>query len=427
MTNKKRLNTEGHRSPTALGAGRPKLAVGELGKIWLREELGRFHGRVYTTDAGGIRRQISVLADTPEAVERELRRKAARLALKPGELSSASTLAELLDTWYDEIVLTRPIREQSMMMYRTKINRLRRFYGAIRLEELRPHRVQALANDLASRTQRAEYGTLSSVLRQAFRYAVRAELMSHNPMDALDTVKHEQRDNIALTVEQVQVFRSEFREYVLEGERRSNRRQAQLTVDIILGVGGLRISEALAIRVGDVDFGANTVSVNGTLVYIPGQPLERQPKLKAKGQERLVRLAPDGIAMRALRSAYESLSPNHRGPEMPVLRRIVTVGVRTPWINPSIISDHFDRVTERSSVVAALAATGLSPKQLTPHTLRRSVATHVSRAIGDDAASALLGHADSRITRQSYIAPIAKVVDAEGLDDLFQFDEDPWD
>lgn len=408
-----------------VGPGRPKLAVGEIGKIAFDDVAGRLRGRASTRDAAGKLRRLEALGASEDEVEKKLRRRASQLALKPGELSSASTLSELLAVWFDEIVMTRPIREQTVRMYQTKLNRLTDFYGAIPIQELRPHRMQAVVNDLSRKVTKAEYNVLMSILRQAFRYAVRAEIVAHSPMDALDRVRHEDADNVALTIEQVQIFRREFNNYFLEGERRSNRRQAQLVVDIILGVGGLRISEALAIRVGDVDFVRCTVSVNGTLVYIPGQALVRQSKLKSKGQERVVQLAPDGMGMRALRAAYESLSPDQRGADMPLVRRVSTAGTKAAWINPSIISAHFDAVTKRPSVVAALADTGLTAEQLTPHTLRRSVATVVSRASGDDAASALLGHSDSRTTRRSYIARKVKTVDAAGLDELFSFDEAP--
>jgi integrase len=412
-------------SASPIGLGRPKLAVGAIGKIAITEMSGQFRGRASTRDAAGKLRRLEAFGASAEEVEQKLERRAAKLALKPGELTSASSLTELLAIWFDEIVLTRPIRDQTVRMYQTKVGRLQNLYGAMPLNELRPHRMQAVVNDLSRKVSLAEYNVLMSILRQAFRYAVRAELIGHSPMDALETVRHEERDNIALTIEQVQVFRQEFNRYVQEGERRSNRRQAQLIVDIILGVGGLRISEALAIRVGDVDFERNTVNVNGTLVYLPGQPLERQPKLKARGQERVVQLAPDGMGMCALRAALQSLKPDERAPDMPIVRRVSTVGVETPWINPSIVSDHFARVTKRQSVVDVLGKTGLAPEQLTPHTLRRSVATVVSRASGDDAASAMLGHSDARITRRSYIAPVVKVVDAQGLDDLFSFTEEP--
>ncbi|WP_181408936.1 tyrosine-type recombinase/integrase [Schumannella soli] len=418
-------NNNHHEGKSLSSAGRPKLAVGAIGKIAFTDMSGKLRGRASTRDAAGRLRRLEAFGASADEIERKLLRRATQLALKAGELTSASSLSELLEVWYDEIVLTREIRPQTVQMYRTKINRLTKWYEALALQELRAHRMQSLVNDLGRKVGRKEFRTLMSILRQVFRYAVRAELVAYSPMGALEQVRYESKKPVALSIEQVQVFRREFNAYVLEGERRSNRRQSQLVVDIILGVGGLRISEALAIRVGDVDFDRNTVNVNGTLVYLAGQPLERQPKLKTKGQERVVRLLPDGMGMRALRAAYESLAPEQRDANMPLVRRISTVGVETPWINPSIIGTHFDAVTKRPAVVEALAKTGLIVKQLTPHTLRRSVATVVSRASGDDAASALLGHSDSRTTRQSYIAPTVKVVDAAGLDDLFSFEENP--
>lgn len=427
MTNRNRNQNQNHdkQSASPNGLGRPRLDVGVMGKIAITKMSGKLRRRASTRDASGKLRRLEAFGASTEQIEQELQKRAAQLALKPGEITSASRLTELLAIWFDEIVLTRPIRDQTVRMYQTKVSRLRNLYGAVPLNELRPHRMQALVNDLSRKVSLAEYNVLLSILRQAFRYAVRAELIGHSPMDALEAVRHEERNNIALTIEQVQVFRREFNHYVQEGERRSNRRQAQLIVDIILGVGGLRISAALAIRVGDVDFERNTVNVDGTLVYLPGQPLERQPKLKAKGQERVVQLAPDGMGMRALRAALDSLNPDQKAPDMPVVRRMSTVGIATPWINPSIVSDHFARVVKRQAVVEVLGKKGLAPEQLTPHTLRRSVATVVSRANGDDAASAMLGHSDARITRRSFIAPVVKLVDAQGLDDLFSFTEEP--
>lgn len=68
--------------------------------------------------------------------------------------------------------------------------------------------------------------------------------------------------------------------------------------------------------------------------------------------------------------------------------------------------------------------TGLTSKQLTPHTLRRSVATVVTRGLGLEHASELLGHSDSRITRSAYVAPETKFVSADSVDQLFGFGED---
>ena len=127
--------------------------------------------------------------------------------------------------------------------------------------------------------------------------------------------------------------------------------------------------------------------------------------------------------MRALRAALEQCSPDEREPDQPLLRRVETGGVDEPWINPAVISFHFDIVSKRTSVVEALATTGLTSEQLTPHTLRRSVATVVSRGLGLEQASALLGHSDTRITKSAYVAPEQKYVSSGSVDELFGFGE----
>lgn len=215
------------------------------------------------------------------------------------------------------------------------------------------------------------------------------------------------------------MFRRAFAAYVEGGVRDSNREKARLAVDIILGLGGLRISEALALRHGDVDFSTCTASINGTLVYIAHEPLSRQPWPKHDGQVRTVRLTPNGIGMVALRAARDLCSPAEREPEMPLLRRVDTRGFAHPWINPAVVTHHVNAVRKRSEVVKALEATGLKPEQLTPHTLRRTVATAVTREVGLEHASELLGHADTRITKRAYVAPTTRTVAAEAIDELF--------
>jgi len=108
---------------------------------------------------------------------------------------------------------------------------------------------------------------------------------------------------------------------------------------------------------------------------------------------------------------------------MPLLRRVQIGGIHEPWINPAVISFHFDVVTKRPTVVDALATTGLTSEELTPHTLRRSVATVVSRGVGLEHASELLGHSDSRITKSAYVAPEEKHVSSGSVDELFDFDK----
>lgn len=405
---------------TSTNRGRPKVRVGDVGAIRFSKTGASFRADATTRDLTGRLRRIRASGPTKAEAEAAVRQKAAFLGLSPDALSGASTLSELLEQWLAEIVSSRNIRPQTALMYRTKANRLARLYGGIEVSTLRPRRVQVIVNDLAKRMKASEFQSLKGVLNQALRFAVRAELLPSNPLAALEPVRPaRQGPPIALTVEQVRVFRRSFAAYVEEGVRDSNREKSRLAVDIILGLGGLRISEALALRHGDVDFSAFTASINGTLVYIAHQPLSRQPWPKHDGQVRSVRLTENGIGMAALRAARDLCDPGEREADMPLLRRVETGGFDHPWINPAVVTHHFGAVRKRPDVLSALEQSGLTPAQLTPHTLRRSVATAVTREVGLEHASELLGHSDTRITKRSYVAPTARSVAAEAIDELF--------
>jgi len=287
--------------------------------------------------------------------EAAILRKAASLGLSPDAPSGASTLGEPLGLWLAEIVSSRNIRPQTALIYRTKANRLAGLDGGIEVPMLRSRRMQVIVNDLAKQMKASEFQSLKGVINQALRYAVRAELLPSNPLVALEPVRPaRQGPPIALTVEQVRVFRGSFAAYVEEGVRDSNRENSRLAVDIILGLGGLRISEALALRHGDVVFSAFTASINGTLVCIAHQPLSRQPWPKHDCQVRTVRLTENGIGMAAPRAARDACDTAKRESDMPVLRRVEIRGFDHPWINPAVLTHDFGAVRKRRDVLSAL-------------------------------------------------------------------------
>jgi len=87
-------------------------------------------------------------------------------------------------------------------------------------------------------------------------------------------------------------------------------------------------------------------------------------------------------------------------------------------MNPEIPSEHFDAVTWRPAVVESLAQTEMRPEQLSPKTLRSTVATLVARGEGEERAQEVLAHGEVKTTKQSYITPEGKTVHLETLDAL---------
>ncbi len=255
-------------------------------------------------------------------------------------------------------------------MYAAKANELGDMFGAIDLVELRGGRLQVILNRLAAEVTANEYPVLLGVLNQALNYGVLTETLVANYLSVTTKPPLQPKgEPLSLTAEQLQVLRREFRLYA-----------------------------------------------PGTVVYTPGKGVWRQNELKRERQKRGLTLATDGMAMEALCSAVALCPPDRRRPDDPVLSR-VEPGV-SPWINAEVPSEHLDAVTRRPAVVESLAKTGMRPGQLSPKTLRSTVATLVARGEGEERAQEVLAHNEVRTTRTSYITPEGKTVGLETLDAL---------
>lgn len=397
------------------GRGRPRLPIGTLGNVTLHATAKGVVAVGNTRDAGGNRRKIQATGATEEQARAALEARAAKLGLLVPTVAELTTLGGLLDRWVSDMVNTRNVLDQTKSMYATKANRLKAGYGSLPLSELRTARLQALINELAREHTPGEYRNLRGVLNRSLNYAVMCEAIDANHLPATEAPRILPAEGpVSLTAKQLALFLAEFEAYVDEGVRESNRRKAQLVTQLIVGLGGLRPAESLAIRHRDVNLEANTVDINGTVVYKPGVPVFRQNRLKADRQRRGLELAPDGMGMTALREALAECPPYRSHPNEPVVGRVEPD--ESPWMNPSIAGFHFDNVSWRPTVVEALAETELAPEQLTPRTLRRTVATLVARAEGEDRAAEVLAHGDVRVTRSHYITPEGKRVPLGTLD-----------
>lgn len=409
--------------------GRPALSIGQLGTVsYSPTSDGGMTARGSTRDASGELRRLQARGATEEEALSKLALQARRLGVDATKITALSTFAELAEGWLSEEVARRRIAPQTAQMYRVKANRLIREFGGIAAGELRPQRVKEMVVRIAGIVPKSEFMVLRGLLNQILDFAVLSEVFQSNPYDFIGVVNGPAaKETRALKPEQVAVFLRAFDDYAAAGRQGSHRQQARLCVRIILGVGGLRISEALAFRIRDVDFTTGIVDLNGTLVDPPkvkGKPkipLFRQDHLKGKNQARLLNLSPIGLGITALRAAYDRLDPSHTDPDDPIVRRVQDVPEQ-PWLHPGIVRWHFNAVCELPQVVASLAETGLTPKDVTPRALRRAVATVVSRAEGDERAKEMLGHANVRTTRDSYIEKQRPHVEAATLDALFAFE-----
>lgn len=158
----------------------------------------------------------------------------------------------------------------------------------------------------------------------------------------------------------------------------------------LLAVTGLRLGEALALRLRDVSEGVVDgdskviVHVCGTMVEKPA--LHRQPLPKTKAGNRRISVPPSspaGIALLA-RKAHHGVLPGD-----PVWQN-----AQGRWLFQGTINARLRRTLKDGAFEGTTA-----------HTLRRTVASEMVRTLGERAAADLLGHGDPAVTNRHYVAP----------------------
>jgi integrase/recombinase XerC len=192
-----------------------------------------------------------------------------------------------------------------------------------------------------------------SSLRSLFRYLLKNQLLQKNPLSGLRNPRQEQRQPRALNVDQAVA--------VMEGQVPPGALGLRdLALAEVLYGSGLRVSEALGLRVDDVRTDRGFVRVHGK----GGK--ERLAPLSEAAKERLV----EYLRLRenlATSLSEEALFLGARGG--PLTRR------------------------EAQRIVARLAAGAGIGQAVHPHTLRHSFATHLLQAGADlRSVQELLGH-----------------------------------
>lgn len=231
---------------------------------------------------------------------------------------------------------------------------------ALGLREMRDFVIEA-----QRRYDRRTLHNHASGLRTFFKFWIRQGRLKTNPMLGVPLPKLEKRLPKFLTEEQMKLLLAGPQRLMdNEGLDAATAWRDRLAMELLYG-GGLRISEAVGLNFGAVDFDSGVARVLG------------------KGRKE--RLCPLGrVALAVLKKVRDEFSPN-AGPGSPVL-----VSRRGGRMQAREIQLRLKRY---------LALAGL-PLDLTPHKLRHSYATHLLNAGADlRLVQELLGHAQLATTQ----------------------------
>lgn len=278
------------------------------------------------------------------------------------------TLAEWVDEWLDRNPAKRPsTRARDMTVLRTHFLP---GLGNRQLAAITPAHVRDVIDVMATKVAPTTVRTNVGVIRAVLNAAVEADLIGRSPLRAVRLAKGTPRQRPVLTPDELlqlaEAIGPQFRALVL-----------------LAGTLGLRWSEAVGLRVTDVDFVDSTITVRQTLAEVRGRlqvaPAKSRSSLRTLSVPRflLEELADHLAAQRNQPEPHELVFTGRQGAP---LRRNFAARIFKP----------------------AVAAAGLDPA-LSFHGLRH-VATSLMVEAGEHprVIQQRLGHATARLSMELY-------------------------
>ncbi len=342
---------------------------------------GRWHGYVSMgTKTGGKRDRRHVSASTRAAVVAKVRELQQRRDAGVTATSGTMTVAAWLDHWLDNIAVNR-LRARTLESYRQLVRlHITPAIGHHRLARLQPEHVEAMhaqmrGKGLASATVLRAHRVLS----RALKVAEQRGRVARNVARLVDAPSAgEPASGDALTPAEARA--------VLAAAA-ALRNAARWIVALALG---LRQSEVLGLRWSDVDLDAGTLRIRKTLHRVVGGGLVYEDPKSPRSRRTLVLPRPLAEALRAHRAAQAA----------------ERLQAGTAWEDHGLVFAQpngrpLDRKADWRAWRALLRTAGVRIVRL--HDARHTAATTLL-ALGVDVrvVAELLGHADTRTTREIY-------------------------
>jgi len=231
-----------------------------------------------------------------------------------------------------------------------------------------------------------------------FALAVRHGAIPTNPVRDTGRLRKPRRTVVALTDEHLQAVRAAIREWQQPVPGKPGPRHTGDLADIVdlMLATGARIGEILALRWEDLDLAAErpTLTICGTLVFVKGQGVFRQPWTKSDAGYRMVVLPRFAVGMLLARKLAAADNPHDA----------IFASRRGTWLSPNNVRRQWRQ---------ARADTDLD--WVTPHTFRKTVATLIKEETDTKSAAAQLGHSSEEITDTYYIAKPVQAPDVSAI------------
>ncbi|RKT43884.1 tyrosine recombinase XerC [Thiocapsa rosea] len=274
-----------------------------------------------------------------------------------------STSGDLIESFLGHLAHERRLSEQTLIAYRRDLERLNAWLSEAESLAIEKLDEQAVRQYLAWRHRRGASGkTLQrelSSLRSLYRWLLREGLAGSNPAVGVRAPKSPRRLPATLDADQL----SSLLDHPADDDLLTIRDQAMIE---LFYSSGLRLAELVSVNVGDIDMAEGELGVLG------------------KGSK--TRRVPVGSKARDAVQRWMQVRANLAAAGEPAL----FVSSRGTRINPRTVEVR----------IARWARVQGATRDLHPHLLRHSFATHLLESSGDlRAVQELLGHADIGTTQ----------------------------
>ncbi len=364
--------------------------------------------------SSGQRRRVKVRAKTKAEAVRKMRAEQDRVSASGAPQEPSVTVERFLRSWTAD-VLPHRVGPGTVANYRSLIERhLVPALGRHRLRDLTPEHVDRFLRAKADAgLSRSSVGRLRSILTDALTHAERRQLVVRNAgrLSILPGSTAAPAGQRALTAAERDRFIATALAFhrPQEGGRSGDQAPHRLAalMAVMLHVG-LRPGEGTGLRWADLDTGARTLTVSGSIKRVPratgrGYDLVRGPVKKSSAGERTIRLAP----------ALIGLIEDHRRRQAAERDRAGAYWVETGLMFPSEVGTPLDPSNLRRQFTLIAAAAGIDGP-VNPYTARHTAASlFIDAGASLDQVADLLGD-DMRTVVLHYRHRVRPVVELAG-------------
>jgi integrase len=282
--------------------------------------------------------------------------------------------------WAERWLASNPSKRSTTLARDTTVLRTHALplLGSRPMSSITPIDIKGVVDEMASKLAPDTVRTNLAVIRAVFNAAVEADILARSPVRAIRTAKTESRDRPTLTM--VEILRL--------ADAIGDRYRPLVLVGAVLG---LRWSEAIGLRVSDVDFLRRTLTVSQTLSEVEGR-LDVAPTKSRKSRRTMSvpKFVIDELARHAANFGRSGDDLLFAGPKGGALRRSFAARMFTPAVAAAALDERVTFHGLRHVAASLMVEAGVHPRVIQQR----------------------LGHASARLSMELY-AHVPEAADRE--------------